>query len=65
MDIAIFNVSRVTLITGHLPKIDHRKLSKTWVSKARDISPMEIGNQVYFLGVQQTRKIAHISQFGP
>ena len=28
----IFNVRRVTLITGHLQKIDHRKLSKTWIS---------------------------------
>ena len=31
---AIFNMCGVTLITGHLQKIDLRKLSKTWVSKA-------------------------------
>ena len=31
----ILNVSMVTLIAGHLQKKnDHRKLSKTWVSKA-------------------------------
>ena len=29
-----FNVCGVTVITGHLQKPDHRKLSKTWVSEA-------------------------------
>ena len=29
-----FNVCGVTLITGHLQKIDNRTLSKNWVSKA-------------------------------
>ena len=31
---ASFNVCGVTVITGHLKKIDLRKLNKTWVSKA-------------------------------
>ena len=31
---SIFNVCGVALITGHLQKIDRRKLNKTWVSKA-------------------------------
>ena len=31
---AIFNGCGVTVNTGHLLKIDHRKLSKTWVSEA-------------------------------
>ena len=33
--IAIFNVSRVTLITVHLQKIYQRKLSTTQISKAQ------------------------------
>ena len=32
--VAIFKVSRVTLITGHLQTTDQRNLSKIWVSKA-------------------------------
>ena len=42
---AISNVSRVTLITGQLQKIDLRKLSKTCVSKAPDMSLTKNSNQ--------------------
>ena len=47
---AIFNVCGVTLITGHLQKIDNRKLSKTWVSKAPDIARTENSNQHFLPG---------------
>ena len=35
------------LITGHFQKIDHRKPSKTWVSKAQYMSLTENSNQVF------------------
>ena len=43
---AIFNVSSVTLIKGHLQKNDRRKHSKTWVSNTQDMSQTENSNQV-------------------
>ena len=48
---AIFNVCGETLITGHLQKIDYRKLSKTWVSKAQDLSLTENSSQLFLPGV--------------
>ena len=40
----------ITLITGHLQKIYHRKLSKIWVSKAPDMSLAENSNQLFLPG---------------
>ena len=43
---AIFNVSRVTLITGHLQKNDRRKHSKHGFRIPQDMSQTENSNQV-------------------
>ena len=43
---AIFNVSRVTLFTGHLQKNDQRKHSKHGFRIPQDMSQTENSNQV-------------------
>ena len=59
---AIFNVCGVTVITGHLQKIDHRKLSKTGVSEAPDMSLTENSNQLFLPGgCNRTQNL----RFGP
>ena len=43
-----FNVGKVTLITGHLQKTGHRKLSTTWIFlRPQDLSLTEISNLVF------------------
>ena len=43
----IYNVSTVTLGTGHLQKFDHRKLVKHAFLRPQDMSLTENSNQVF------------------
>ena len=62
----IFNDSRVTLITGHLQGTEHRKRNiKHGFITLQDMSLAEKITKFFFLGVQQTRSLAHVSQFDP
>ena len=49
--VGIFNVIRETLITCLLQTTDRRKLRKTWVSKAQDMSLTENSNKAFLPGV--------------
>ena len=53
-------VSRVALITGHLQKIDSRKLSKTLISKPKDMFLSEKSNQVFLPGGATDSKICDL-----
>ena len=48
------------MITSQLQKNDRRKLSKNAFLRPQDMSLTENSKYVFFQGVQQTRKIAHI-----
>ena len=51
--VGIFSVIRVILITGLLQTTDQRKLRKTWVSKAPDMSMTDNSSQAFLPGVRE------------